>query len=66
MFLKNRNTISKIRRSKVTDYAVLSTSNINYPTFFFKAKGILLWPPSIHPPKPLDEIQQIFVCELLT
>ena len=26
VFLKNRNTISKIKRSKVTDYAALSLS----------------------------------------
>ena len=74
VFLKNRNIISKIRRSKVTDYAALSTSNINYPhVVFLKRRGYCYGlRPSVHPyvilspPKPLDEIQQLLVCELLT
>ena len=30
MFLKNRNIISKIKRSKVTDYAALVTGTYSY------------------------------------
>ena len=30
MFLKNRNTISKIKRSKVTDYAALTSELVNF------------------------------------
>ena len=32
MFLKNKNIVFKIRRSKVTDYAALSIQNICYYT----------------------------------
>ena len=33
MFLKNKNIIFKIRRSKVTDYGALTSSNDNVFTF---------------------------------
>ena len=35
MFLKNKNIIFKIRRSKVTDYAALIKSSYNYAKYFF-------------------------------
>ena len=40
MFLKNKNIIFKIRRSKVTDYAALSGVNtVNYTNSTFRNLG---------------------------
>ena len=41
MFLKNKNIIFKIRRSKVTDYAALTRYYTDFYLFFFNLAAIL-------------------------
>ena len=45
MFLKNKNIIFKIRRSKVTDYAALTPQNINTTSgLLFLLHGVISLP----------------------